>query len=174
MTDSTVDRMVRAATALLDSLDDDQRAAAHFPWPSEEERQRWFYTPTDHGGLPLTRMRPVQQQRTMQLLATGLSRAGYVTAATIMGLENVLDRVEDLGMTHQPIDQREQKMRFLVQPSFDADAVPRLDFTQAAINLRGLGFREDLNGEMVAAGMIRFDLGCRQCFRHARPSCILI
>ncbi|SHK37492.1 Protein of unknown function [Pseudonocardia thermophila] len=94
MTDSTVDRMVRAATALLDSLDDDQRAAAHFPWPSEEERQRWFYTPTDHGGLPLTRMRPVQQQRTMQLLATGLSRAGYVTAATIMGLENVLDELE--------------------------------------------------------------------------------
>jgi Protein of unknown function (DUF3500) len=31
----------------------------------------------------------------MQLVATGLSKPGYVTATTIMGLENVLDQVED-------------------------------------------------------------------------------
>ena len=30
----------------------------------------------------------------MQLVATGLSEAGYVTAATILGLDNVLDRTE--------------------------------------------------------------------------------
>ena len=30
----------------------------------------------------------------MQLVATGLSMAGYVTVATVIGLENVLDRVE--------------------------------------------------------------------------------
>ena len=39
-------------------------------------------------------MRPAQQRLAMRLLATGLSRAGYVTAATIMGLENVLDELE--------------------------------------------------------------------------------
>ena len=39
-------------------------------------------------------MRPSQQQLAMRLLATGLSRAGYVTASTIMGLENVLDELE--------------------------------------------------------------------------------
>ena len=31
----------------------------------------------------------------MQLVATGLSKPGYVTATTIMGLENVLDHVEN-------------------------------------------------------------------------------
>jgi hypothetical protein len=40
-------------------------------------------------------MRPAQQSRAMQLVATGLSKPGYVTASTIMGLENVLDQVEN-------------------------------------------------------------------------------
>jgi hypothetical protein len=40
-------------------------------------------------------MRPAQQSLAMQLVATGLSRPGYVTVSTIMGLENVLDQVED-------------------------------------------------------------------------------
>jgi Protein of unknown function (DUF3500) len=87
-------RMADAARAWLDSLDDEQRAAARLPWPAEQERHRWYYTPTDHGGLPLARMRPAQQQLAMRLVASGLSLAGYVTASTIMGLENVLDRVE--------------------------------------------------------------------------------
>jgi hypothetical protein len=86
--------MVDAARAWLDSLDDEQRAAAAWPWPAEEERHRWYYTPTDHGGLPLTRMGPRQQQLAMRLVASGLSRAGYVTVSTIMGLENVLDGLE--------------------------------------------------------------------------------
>ena len=39
-------------------------------------------------------MSPGQQSRAMQLVATGLSKPGYVTATTIVGLENVLDHVE--------------------------------------------------------------------------------
>jgi hypothetical protein len=86
--------MAEAAQALLDSLSTEQRPLAHWPFPSDEERRLWFYTPTDHGGLTLTQMRPAQQRLAMKLLATGLSRAGYVTAATIIGLENVLDELE--------------------------------------------------------------------------------
>jgi hypothetical protein len=40
-------------------------------------------------------MSPGQQSRAMQLVATGLSKPGYVTATTIVGLENVLDHVEN-------------------------------------------------------------------------------
>ena len=53
-------RMVDAAKAWLDSLDNRQQTAAAVPWPSDEERHRWYYTPTDHGGLPLQQMRPAQ------------------------------------------------------------------------------------------------------------------
>jgi len=83
-----------AALAFLDSLDDDQRALAQWPWPSEDERRRWYYTPTDHGGLPLGAMSPTQQRLAMALVQTGLSARGYDTVATIIGLENVLDRIE--------------------------------------------------------------------------------
>ena len=95
----TAARMAAAAAAWLDTLDPAQRAAAAGGVPSPDaeddaERRRWFYTPTDHGGLPLSAQRPAQQRLAHQLIATGLSDAGYVTVATIIGLDNVLDHVE--------------------------------------------------------------------------------
>ncbi len=86
--------MAGAAETLLDALDPDQRQAATFPFPGDRERQRWFYTPTDHGGLPLAAMTPAQHRLTHRLVATGMSTAGYVTVAAIMGLENILDHAE--------------------------------------------------------------------------------
>jgi hypothetical protein len=86
--------MGEAAGEFLDSLEPAQRAQAQWPFPSDDERRRWYYTPTDHGGLALSEMRPAQEQLAFKLLATGLSRPGYVTAATIIGLENVLDELE--------------------------------------------------------------------------------
>jgi hypothetical protein len=87
-------RMADAARAWLDLLDHDQRERAAWPFPADDERRLWFYTPTDHGGLPLGAMDAAQQQAAMRLLRAGLSEAAYVTAATIIGLENVLDAVE--------------------------------------------------------------------------------
>ena len=92
-------RMAAAAAAWLDALDPAQRAvaASRAPSPdaeSDAERRRWFYTPTDHGGLPLGAQRPAQQSLAHQLVASGLSTAGYVTVATIIGLDNVLNQVE--------------------------------------------------------------------------------
>ncbi len=91
-------RMAEAAGAWLDALDRDQRAVATGAVPADDaadaERRRWFYTPTDHGGLTVHAQRPAQQQAAMRLVASGLSTAGYVTVATTMGLENVLDHTE--------------------------------------------------------------------------------
>jgi Protein of unknown function (DUF3500) len=95
MNRSPAQHMVDAARAWLADLTDERRNKARSPWPSDEERHRWYYTPTDHGGLPPAQMSPDQQSRAMRLVATGLSKPGYVTATTIMGLENVLDHVEN-------------------------------------------------------------------------------
>ena len=97
MSRAVADRMAGAAADLVDSLDDAQRPVAAWRFPADEERRRWFYTPVDHGGLPLSAMRPRQQQLAMRLLATGLSWPGYVTAANVVGLENVLDAAEGFG-----------------------------------------------------------------------------
>jgi hypothetical protein len=96
-------RMAAAAEEWLASLDVDQRLVAVGPPPAtgsvaEAERTRWFYTPTDHGGLTFHRQRPAQHRLVMRLIASGLSEAGYTTVATVLGLENVLDRVEGFSV----------------------------------------------------------------------------
>ncbi len=88
-------RMAEAAHAWLSTLDAGQRTtgegAAPADDPEDNERRRWFYTPTDHGGLTIHQQQPAQQRAAMRLISTSLSPAAYVTVATIMGLENVLD-----------------------------------------------------------------------------------
>ena len=90
--------MAEAAQQWLETLTAEQRAIAVGHLPSDEEtdseRRRWFYTPTDHGGLTVHQQRPAQQRAAMRLVASGLSRPGYVTVATTMGLENILDHTE--------------------------------------------------------------------------------
>ncbi|CAM5657803.1 DUF3500 domain-containing protein [Streptomyces griseorubiginosus] len=90
--------MAAAATAWLGSLNKDQLPLAAYDSPlhpdAEAERLRWFYTPTEHGGLAVRDQSARQQSLAMQLVATGLSTAGYATVATVMGLENVLDQLE--------------------------------------------------------------------------------
>lgn len=90
--------MADAATYWADMLTSDQRATAVGVAPADDatdaERRRWFYTPTEHGGLTFHEQRPAQQRAAMRLVSTGLSTPGYVTVATIIGLENVLDQAE--------------------------------------------------------------------------------
>jgi len=86
--------MAVAAASVLESLDAADLEVAAWPFPSDGERRRWFYTPTDHGGVALGDLRPAQQRLVLRLVASGLSRAGYVTVSTIMGLEDVLDETE--------------------------------------------------------------------------------
>ncbi len=90
--------MAEAAQGWLEMLDAGQRSVATGVGPAADdtdaERRRWFYTPTDHGGLTVHQQRPAQQRAALRLVATGLSMPAYVTVATIMGLENVLDRTE--------------------------------------------------------------------------------
>ncbi len=82
----------------LESLRAEQRAVATWPFPSGDERELWFYTPTDHGGLAMSALTASQQQQVMRLLSAGLSEAGYVTASIVMAQENLLDRTEGWGV----------------------------------------------------------------------------
>lgn len=88
-----VERMAQAAADWLAALTVEQRRKAALPFDGEE-RQRWFYTPTERAGLPLVEMDPIQRQRARRLLAAGLSRPGYAAAAAIMALEYLLDQEE--------------------------------------------------------------------------------
>ena len=82
--------MIDDVEALLAVIDDDRLRQ---PFDSEE-RTTWFYTPTDHGGVPLRELTGGQQQLVFRLLASALTPAAYATAMAIIGLENELDRLE--------------------------------------------------------------------------------
>jgi hypothetical protein len=89
--------MARTASQWLSELNEEQRAVAWRGAPrgdDESERRRWFYTPTDHGGLTFAEQSARQQRLAMMVLDAGLSAEGYSLVSTIMGTENILDRVE--------------------------------------------------------------------------------
>lgn len=88
-------RMGEAVTNFIAALANDQRRKSVIPFDDEQERTNWHYTPIPRAGLPLTEMTRQQQRLAFQVVATGLSRAGFVTASTIMGLETALDAKED-------------------------------------------------------------------------------
>ena len=106
--------MTEVALSLLDSLNQEQRKVAQWSFPSDEERTKWFYTPTDHGGLTLHSLSPEQTRLVMRLIDTALSRPAYVTASTIMGLENVLDQLEGWG-SHWNFPRGRDPQRYFVR-----------------------------------------------------------
>ncbi|MEY2583432.1 MAG: hypothetical protein QOE09_3281 [Ilumatobacteraceae bacterium] len=129
--------MAEAAERLIGSLDDAQRKLALWPFPADEERRLWFYTPTDHGGLTLAAMTQPQHRMLFRLVASGLSTAGYVTASTIIGLENVLDQLEGFTASFERPRGRDPLMyyvRFFGTPSPDGTWSWRLGGHHISLN----------------------------------------
>jgi Protein of unknown function (DUF3500) len=105
--------MAEEAERLIESLDDGQRKLALWSFPADDERRRWFYTPTDHGGLTLAAMTTPQHRMVFRLVASALSTAGYVTVSTIMGLENMLDQLEGFTASFERPRGRDPLMYFV-------------------------------------------------------------
>ena len=88
--------MSSAAGKWLASLSAEQRDRAVFPFDSEE-RLRWHYMPNEtfpRKGLTIKDMNESQRALAHDLLKTGLSARGYLTATSIMELEKVLRAIE--------------------------------------------------------------------------------
>ena len=96
--------MADAAAKLLASLTADQRRDATFPFDSSE-REHWGFVPSEmfpRNGLILGRMSEPQRRLAHDLLRSGLSQRGYLTASSIMELEAVLHEIENAGDAPRP------------------------------------------------------------------------
>ncbi|MGH2685362.1 MAG: DUF3500 domain-containing protein [Actinomycetota bacterium] len=91
--------MIEQAVALLASFDDEQRPLATAPFADEALRRDWHYIPRREPGLWLGAMRPEQRRIVHDLLGQILSLDAHAKVTTIMGLEEVLNRIE--GGTHR-------------------------------------------------------------------------
>ena len=95
--------MMTAATRFLDGLSPEQRKRATYPIDSDET-VRWNFIPTSmfpRNGLPIKDMTEPQRKLALDLLRAGLSQKGYLTATSIMDLENVLKAIE--AGTNSPV-----------------------------------------------------------------------
>jgi Protein of unknown function (DUF3500) len=81
--------MREAATALLASLDESQRAKATFEFGADE-RLNWHFVPRERKGLPLYAMTAAQQKAAATLLRSALSSRGVEKADRIRQLEDAL------------------------------------------------------------------------------------
>jgi hypothetical protein len=88
--------MSGAADKWLKSLSDDQRQRAAYAFDSEE-RLKWHFIPNEmfpRNGVTIKEMSEPQRAFARDLIKTGLSAHGYLTATSIMELENVLLAIE--------------------------------------------------------------------------------
>lgn len=101
---STRDDVQSAAIALLGSLSDEQRADLCRPLSDETLRRDWTYVPRDRAGLTLGAFGRTERKAIHRLLASSLSPHAYAQAATIMALEDVLDRSDGGGRDRHSTD----------------------------------------------------------------------
>ena len=88
--------MATAADAFLASLTPEQKQQAVLPLEGEEP-SRWHYIPNEmfpRKGLQLKDMTEAQRTLAHDLMKTGLSQRGFMTATSIMALEDVLHAIE--------------------------------------------------------------------------------
>jgi hypothetical protein len=131
-----------AANELLRTLTPEQKAKIQFKL-EDEERFTWDYRPVPRKGLAVREMEPFQKPLANALLASSLSQKGYIKAATIMSIEDVLRIAEkDSGERRNP-----EKYYFSVfgEPSESGTWALRVDGHHLSLNLTVV------KGKIVAA-----------------------
>jgi hypothetical protein len=96
--------MAAAATKFLSGLTPEQRQQATFPFAGDE-RLHWHFIPTEtfpRKGLLVRDMSEAQRKLAHDLLKSGLSQRGYLTASSIMDLETVLGDLEKAQRAANP------------------------------------------------------------------------
>ncbi|MSU59099.1 MAG: DUF3500 domain-containing protein [Pedosphaera sp.] len=85
--------MTDAAKNFLAALTPEQKAKATFAL-TNSERINFHFIPRPRNGLPFKEMTPAQRLLGLALLNSALSQRGYLKAATIMSLDEILRAVE--------------------------------------------------------------------------------
>ncbi|MBV9446358.1 MAG: DUF3500 domain-containing protein [Streptosporangiaceae bacterium] len=87
-------QMSRAASALLNALDERQRDLAAHSFEDGKARRWLEYRPNPRPGACLAELSPPARKAAHRLLATALSDSAYAQAMAIIALEETLDRLE--------------------------------------------------------------------------------
>ena len=103
--------MAKAAQAFLEHLPEAQNQQATFAFDSKE-RLNWHFIPRERKGLPLKDLSQANKKLAKDLVASGLSEAGYDQALDIMSLEEVLYLLEE-GNRQERREKRDPQKYYL-------------------------------------------------------------
>jgi hypothetical protein len=132
---------MKAAKEFLDSLSDDQRAAATRPFDDDAQRRTWFYWPSPRVGLSLGDMSAEQAKAAHHLVADVISRSAVAKVHAIIGLEHVLDEIEGREGSRRglPRDPALYYLTIFGEPSQDEPWSFRFEGHHVSIHITMLG-----------------------------------
>ena len=90
---TTAQRLTRAVSDWLATLDPEQRSSATFPF-DDDERFVWAFTPGDRKGLALRDMTAAQRGAAMTIVSAAMSPRGAKEVGAVIALETVLGEIE--------------------------------------------------------------------------------
>lgn len=109
-------QMATFADALVDSLDESQRAEAMMDYESSD-RSAWHFIPKDdRKGAPLSEMNQAQRTAALRLVRAALSESGYDKTLRVMLIEGVVADLEGEGR-RWPRDPNLYYVTLFVKPS---------------------------------------------------------
>lgn len=144
-------KIVSAAGALLDTLDETQRGQLIFAFDDAAQRKRWSNLPVSmvkHAGLRLGDLKENQRAAVMNLLASALSKMGYEKVVGIVEADEVLRKESAKGAPAFGRD--EYFVSFLGKPSTKEPWMIQFGGHHLALNLTIAGDAGVLTPSLIA------------------------
>lgn len=152
-------KIVSAANAFLDTLNDTQRGKASFAFDDAAQRKRWSNLPVnmaERRGLRMGDLKPAQREAAMKLLAATLSQRGYEKVVGIVESDEVLRQQSPAGAP--PFGRDEFFLSFLGKPSATAPWMIQFGGHHLALNITIVGEHGVLTPSLIAVQPARFTL----------------
>lgn len=152
-------KIVSAANAFLDTLNDTQRGKASFAFDDAAQRKRWSNLPAnmaERRGLRMGDLKPAQREAAMKLLAATLSQRGYEKVVGIVESDEVLRQQSPAGAP--PFGRDEFFLSFLGKPSATAPWMIQFGGHHLALNITIVGEHGVLTPSLIAVQPARFTL----------------
>jgi hypothetical protein len=155
-------KIVGAANAFLDTLDDTQRGKMSFDFNDAAQRIRWSNLPVsmaEHRGLRMGDLKQSQRDAVTNLLSTVLSKMGYEKVVGIVESDEFLKKQSNSGAP--PFGRDEYFISFLGKPSATEPWMIQFGGHHLGLNLTIAGEKGVLTPSLIAVQPARFTLDGR-------------
>jgi hypothetical protein len=152
-------KIVGAATAFLDTLDDTQRGKVSFAFDDAAQRIRWSNLPinmAERRGLRMGDLKQSQRDAVMKLLSFTLSKMGYEKVVAIIDADEYLRKQSPKGAP--PFGRDEFFISFMGKPSATEPWIIQFGGHHLALNITIAGEKGVLTPSLIAVQPARFVL----------------